>query len=102
MADVVGDRCGALAYDDRCGPGSPPRRAAGDDVVRALHAVEPRPVDSDAERAFRAVGGTKRALVVVLTDVLDEPPPAALLDAVPVLARRHAVVVATCDPDVEV
>lgn len=101
VADVVGDRCGALAYDDGVRARVVPRRASGEDVVRALHAVEPRPVDSDAERAFRAVGTTKRALVVVLTDVLDAAAARALLDAVPVLARRHAVVVASCT-DVEV
>jgi uncharacterized protein (DUF58 family) len=101
VADVVGDRCGTLAYDDEVRARVVPRRASGDDVVRALHAVEPRSVDSDAERAFRAVGTTKRALVVVLTDVLDAAAARALLDAVPVLARRHAVVVASCT-DVEV
>ena len=101
VADVVGDRCGVVAYDDEVRARVRPRRASGDDVVRALHAVEPRPVDSDAERAFRAVGGTKRSLVVVLTDVLDAAAARALLDAVPVLARRHAVVVASCT-DVEV
>ncbi|HEU5149771.1 MAG TPA: DUF58 domain-containing protein [Iamia sp.] len=101
VADVVGDRCGALAYDDEVRARVVPRRASGDDVVRALHAVEPRAVDSDAERAFRALGATKRSLVVVLTDVLDAAAARALLDAVPVLARRHAVVVASCT-DVEV
>lgn len=101
VADVVGDRCGALAYDDEVRARVVPRRASGEDVVRALHAVEPRPVDSDAERAFRAIGTTKRSLVVVLTDVLDAAAARALLDAVPVLARRHAVVVAS-PTDVEV
>jgi uncharacterized protein (DUF58 family) len=101
VADAVGDRCGALAYDDAVRARVLPRRSSGDDVVRALHDVEPRPVDSDAERAFRAVGTTKRALVVVLTDVLDAAAARTLLDAVPVLARRHVVVVASCT-DVEV
>lgn len=102
VADVVGDRCGTVAYDDGIVARVRPRRASGEDVVRALHAVEPRPVDSDAEAAFRAIGTTKRALVVVLTDLLDVAAARALLDAVPVLARRHALVVASCtDVDVE-
>lgn len=101
VADAVGDRCGAVAYDDAVRVRVRPRRASGRDVVGALHAVEPRPVDSDAELAFRAVGLTKRALVVVLTDLLDRAAAAALLDGVPVLVRRHAVVVASCR-DVEV
>jgi uncharacterized protein (DUF58 family) len=101
VADVVGDRCGTLAYDDGIRARVTPRRSSGDDVVRALHAVEPRMVDSDAERAFRSLGATKRSLVIVLTDVLDAAAARAVLDAVPVLARRHAVVVASCT-DVEV
>lgn len=102
VADVVGDRCGTVAFADEVVARVRPKRSSGEDVVRALHAVEPRPVDSDAELAFRAVGTTKRSLVVVLTDLLDTAAAQALLDAVPVLARRHAVVVASCtDVDVE-
>jgi len=48
------------------------------------------------------VGGTKRALVLVLTDLLEETAAGPLVEAVPVLARKHAVVVAsTSDPDLE-
>ncbi len=95
VADAVGDRIGAVAFDDEVRARVRPRRASGAAVVRALHALEPRPVDSDPELAFRAVGTTKRALVVVLTDLVDPAAAAALLDAVPVLVRRHAVVVAS-------
>ncbi|WCO68580.1 DUF58 domain-containing protein [Iamia majanohamensis] len=102
VADAVGDRCGTVAFDDEVRARVRPRRASGAAVVRALHALEPRPVDSDPEVAFRAVGTTKRALVVVLTDLVDPAAAAALLDAVPVLVRRHAVVVASCtDADLE-
>lgn len=96
VADAVGDRCGTVAFDDEVRARVRPRRGSGASVVRALHALEPRPVDSDPELAFRAVGTTKRALVVVLTDLVDAAAAAALLDAVPVLVRRHAVVVASC------
>ena len=42
----------------------------------------------------------RRALVLIFTDLLDGAAAAPLLDAVPVLARRHAVVVAGVnDPD---
>ena len=60
----------------------------------ALRPRAPR-VDSDYERAFHWRGGSKRAFVLVLTDVLDEAAAQPLLDALPVLARRHAVAVAT-------
>ena len=96
VADAVGDRCGTVAYDDALRARVAPRRASGDAVVGALHDLEPRPVDSDPELAFRAIGTTKRALVVVFTDLVDEAAAAALLDAVPYLVRRHAVVVASC------
>jgi uncharacterized protein (DUF58 family) len=102
VADVVGDRCGAIAFDDRVRRRLPPRRAGGPAVVQALYDIEPRPVESDYELAFHAVGGSKRSLVILLTDLLDQAAARSLVEAVPVLARRHAVVVASCaDPDLE-
>jgi uncharacterized protein (DUF58 family) len=70
--------------------------------VEALFDLEPRPVESDYEMAFRSVEGSKRSLVIVLTDLLDEAAARSLVEAVPVVARRHAVVVASCaDPDLD-
>jgi uncharacterized protein (DUF58 family) len=64
--------------------------------------LEPEPVDSDYERAFQEVTGMKRAFVLVLTDLLEETAARPLLDALPVLARRHAVAVAgVADPDLD-
>src|SRR5207302_1285746 len=64
--------------------------------------VEPSDVDSDHDLAFRSVGGAKRALVLVYTDLVDEAAARSLVDAVPVLARRHAVIVASVrDPDLD-
>jgi uncharacterized protein (DUF58 family) len=95
VADVVGDRCGAVAFDAaprvECRPG----RRAGRTVVDALYDLEPSDLDSDYERAFATIGRAKRALVVVFTDLLDEAAARPLLEAVPVLTRRHAVVVAS-------
>lgn len=96
-ADALDDHVGAIAYDDRVRRQLQPRRGAGDAVVRALHDLEPAPVDADHERAFRAVGGARRAFVLVLTDLLDEAAAAPLLAAAPVLARRHALCVATVE-----
>ncbi|HVL81918.1 MAG TPA: DUF58 domain-containing protein [Actinomycetota bacterium] len=95
VADEVGDRCGVVAFDDAIRRSVRPRRNGGDAVVRAVFDLEPTPVESDHELAFRTVGGLKRALVIVLTDLLEESAARPLVDAVPVLARRHAVVVAT-------
>jgi uncharacterized protein (DUF58 family) len=102
VADEVGDRAGVIAFDDRVRRRLPPARGGGDAVVRAIFDVEPTVVDSDYELAFRAVGSGKRAFVLVLTDLLEEAAAQPLLDAMPVLARRHAVVVAgVTDPDLE-
>jgi uncharacterized protein (DUF58 family) len=99
VADAVGDRCGTIAFDREVRAELRPRRAGGAVVVRALHDVEPRLVDSDYEAAFRRVEGAKRAFVLILTDLLEPIAVRSLADAVPVLARRHAVVVASpADP----
>lgn len=100
VADEVGDRAGVVAFTDRVERQLAPRRRGGEAVVHAVFDLEPTPVDADYELAFRTVGHAKRALVLVFTDLLDEAAATALLDAVPVLVRRHAVVVASArDPD---
>jgi uncharacterized protein (DUF58 family) len=102
VADEVGDHAGCLAFDDGVRVRLPPARAGGAAVVRALFDLEPSWADTDYELAFRAVGGAKRAWVLVLTDLLEEAAAGPLLEAVPVLARRHAVAVASVrDTDLE-
>ena len=102
VADELGDRTGAVAFDDEVRTALPPRRAGGQPVVRALFDLESRAVDSDYELAFHRAGGSKRALVVVLCDLLEEAAARPLVRAVPVLTRRHAVVVASpSDPVLE-
>jgi uncharacterized protein (DUF58 family) len=100
VADALGDRCGCLAFDSAVLRELTPRRAGGRAVVRALFDLEPSPVDSDYELAFRSVGGRKRALVLLFTDILEETAARPLVEAVPVLGRRHVVAVASAaDPD---
>jgi uncharacterized protein (DUF58 family) len=100
VADEVGDRCGAVAFDAEVRRRLSPRRRGGRAVVEAVFDLEPAGVDSDYELAFRSVAGGKRALVVVLTDLLEEGAARPLVEAIPVLARRHAVIVASAaDPD---
>jgi uncharacterized protein (DUF58 family) len=102
VADALSDRCGAIAFDGEVRRRVPPRRGGARRVVQALFDVEPVSVDSDYEAAFAAVGDAKRAWVLVLTDLLEETAALPLLDAVPMLARRHAVAVATAaDVDLE-
>lgn len=101
VADEVGDRCGVVAFDAETRREVRPRRGGARAVVDATFDLEPRRVDSDYELAFTAVARSKRSFVLLITDLLDESAGRALLDAVPVLARRHVVAVATVtDPDV--
>ncbi len=102
VTDEVGDRVGVIAFDHEIRRNLATRRRGADAVVRAIHDLEPRIVDSNYELAFGTVRNTKRALVVVLTDVLDEGAARSLTAAVPVLARRHAVLVASVvDPSLD-
>jgi len=102
VADEVGDQCGVLAFADTVKRRVPPRRRGGRAVVEALFDLEPTPVESDYEAAFRRIGGGKRSLVLVFTDLLEETAARPLVEAIPVLARRHHVVVASVrDPDLD-
>ncbi len=95
VADELGDRFGVVAFDSAVHHHLRPRRNGGGSAVRACFDLEARSVDSDYERAFQLVATAKRAMVVVVTDLLDESAAVSLLAGVPALTRRHAVVVAT-------
>ncbi len=100
VADVVGDRVGAIAFDSKIKKRIPPSRRGGDDVAHGLFDLEPSLVDSDFELAFRSVGGGKRSLVLIFTDMIDDAAASSLLEAVPIISRRHVVVVASVsDPE---
>ncbi len=102
VADELGDRCGVTVFDNTIRRRLAPRRNGGRAIVRSILDVEPTETDSNHDLAFRTVGGAKRALVLVCTDLVDEAAARSLVDAVPVLARRHAVVVASVrDPDLD-
>ncbi len=100
-AEDAGDRVGAIAFDSRVTRQLAPRRRGADAVVGALFDLEPAPVESDYERAFYAANKNKRALVVIFSDIFDDSAARNLIEAVPVLARHHAVLIAGCtDPDI--
>jgi uncharacterized protein (DUF58 family) len=102
VADVLGDRCGAIAFAGDILRSLPARRAGARDVVHTLFDLEPVRVDSNYELAFQHVRGVKRAFVLVLTDLLEESAARPLVDALPIAAARHAVTVAgAADPDLE-
>ncbi len=102
VADVLADRCGAIAFDSRVSRDIAPRRAGGRAVVQALFDLEPVPVESDYLAAFARLAERKRAWVILFTDLLEVTAARPLLDALPTLARRHVVAVASAvDPDIE-
>ena len=102
VADELGDRCGTVAFDATVQRRLTPRRRGGDALVRAVFDLQPSTVDSDYELAFATIAGAKRALVIVFTDLIEEVAARSLVAAVPVLARRHEVVVAgVIDPDLD-
>jgi len=102
VADELGDRCGAIAFNATVTRTLPPQRLGGRGVVHALFDLESEPIDSDFERAFIRVGRARRGLVFVFTDLIDEAAARSLVAATPMLARRHAVIVASVsDPALE-
>jgi uncharacterized protein (DUF58 family) len=70
-ADELGDRFGALVFDDAVRRLALPRHHAGSATVRSLFDLQPRPVDSDFEAALTRVSRLRRAVVFVFTDLLD-------------------------------
>jgi uncharacterized protein (DUF58 family) len=100
VADELGDRCGAVAFDNRVRTELRPRRGGGRVVVRGLFDLEPTNRDSDFELAFTRVGSARRAMVLVFTDLIDLAAARSLLGAAPLLTRRHAVAIVSAeDPD---
>ncbi|MEA2171216.1 MAG: hypothetical protein QOF76_4516 [Solirubrobacteraceae bacterium] len=99
VADVLGDRCGVLAFAGTRLRHLRPARAGGRAVTEAIFDLEPVAEEADYELAFQTVGGGKRALVMVFTDLIEETAARPLADAVPVLAKRHAVMVASAADD---
>jgi uncharacterized protein (DUF58 family) len=100
VADELGDRCGAVAFDDAVRTELRPRRGGGHVVVRGLFDLEPTTRDSDFELAFTRVGAARRAMVLVFTDLVDLAAARSLLAATPLLTRRHAVAIVSAeDPD---
>jgi len=95
VADELGDRCGAIAFHAEVTRTLPPQRLGGRRVVQGLFDLQSELLDSDFERAFLRVGRARRGLVFVFTDLIDEAAARSLLAATPMLARRHAVIVAS-------
>ncbi len=88
-----GDNAGIAVFGRRIRAYIPPSRGRDqiDAVLEALHAVEPEMIEPSYTRAFEylAANCKRRALVVVLTDVVDEEGSRELLASLKLLRPRH-------------
>jgi uncharacterized protein (DUF58 family) len=105
VASRLGDRCGLVTFDRRVRTVVPGRagRAQLGRVSEALYDLEPDLVESDYTGVFTEVLARfrRRALIVLLTDLVEQAVGESLLPALPILARHHLVIVAAVrDPDV--
>ena len=98
-AQRAGDHAGLAVFARRVGAYVPPARGHGqvDAVLEALYGVEPELVEPSYTRAFEYIAANckRRALVVVLTDLVDEEGSRELLTSLKLLRPRHLPLVAT-------
>ncbi len=105
VATRLGDKCGLVAFDRQVRAVVPPR-ASRDQVglvTEAMFDLEPELVASDYRGAFTETLARfrRRSMLIVLSDLVEQAVGQSLLPALPMVSRRHLVVVAAVtDPDV--
>jgi uncharacterized protein (DUF58 family) len=94
-----GDNAGIVVFGRRIKAYLPPKRGGEhmDAALEALHAVEPEMIEPSYARAFEFIAANckRRALVVVLTDLVDEEGSRELLASLKLLRPRHLPLVVT-------
>jgi uncharacterized protein (DUF58 family) len=94
-----GDNAGLVVFGRRIKAYLPPKRGREhmDAALEALHAVEPEMIEPSYARAFEFIAANckRRALVVVLTDLVDEEGSRDLLTSLRLLRPRHLPLVVT-------
>jgi uncharacterized protein (DUF58 family) len=105
IATHIGDRVGLVTFDRQVRTVVPPShtRVQSARVAEAMYLLEPELAESAYLAAFTYATARfrRRSLYVVLTDLVDAAVEQALLPALPILSRRHLVIVAAVqDPDV--
>ncbi len=94
-----GDNSGLVVFGRRIKSYLPPKRGREhmDAALEALHAVEPEMIEPSYARAFEFIAANckRRALVVVLTDLVDEEGSRELLSSLKLLRPRHLPLVVT-------
>ena len=102
----LGDKFGLVTFDRQVHSVVAPAAGRGQlgRVTRALYALEPVLAESDYRTAFATTVSRfrRRAMLVVLTDLVVQAVDESLLPALPLIARTHLVLVgAVRDPEVE-
>ena len=94
-----GDNSGLVVFGRRIKSYLPPKRGREhmDAALEALHAVEPEMIEPSYARAFEFIAANckRRALVVILTDLVDEEGSRELLSSLKLLRPRHLPLVVT-------
>ncbi|MFW5947099.1 MAG: DUF58 domain-containing protein, partial [Gemmatimonadota bacterium] len=107
LADVArlhGDRVGFFAFADEVLENLPPRRLAVDRLAEAMARVPTRTTEPNYPLAFNTLRRrlSRRALVVVFTDVIDAAASHALIAQLARSAQRHLVLAVTMrSPELE-
>lgn len=106
IAGRSGDRTGLLAFGAEVRATVPPRGDQGQlrRLSRAMHALQPELMESDYHGAFRSALAQfpRQATLVLFTELGEEAVQQQLLPALPLLLRRHAIVVAAIrDPELQ-
>jgi uncharacterized protein (DUF58 family) len=94
-----GDNAGLVVFGRQIKAFLPPKRGGEhlDATLEALHAIEPEMIEPSYARAFEYIAANvkRRALVVVLTDLVDEEGSRDLLASLKLLRPRHLPLVVT-------
>ena len=99
MAARGGDNAGIVVFGRKVKKFLPPKRGVEhfDAVLEALHDMEPELIEPSYARAFQFISSNlkKRALVVILTDLVDKESSKELLSSLKLLRPRHLPLVTT-------
>lgn len=99
MAARGGDNAGIVVFGRKVKKFLPPQRGVQhfDAVLEALYDLEPELIEPSYARAFQFISANlkKRALVVILTDLVDKESSKQLLSSLKLLRPRHLPLVTT-------
>jgi uncharacterized protein (DUF58 family) len=94
-----GDNSGLVVFGRQIKTYLPPKRGVEhlEATLEALHAIEPEMIEPSYARAFQFIAANckRRALVIVLTDLVDEEGSRDLLTSLKLLRPRHLPLVVT-------